>query len=468
MSVEEESEAASSLGSTKRQMKHPLSTGLKFAGDGASPGPDSEMLSLAPEGVLEGEVVDQRVWGAITALRERGMAKKAVARELGLDIKTVRTWWKRPWEVQRRRLRGRQLAPREDFLRARAPEVGFNCVVLCRELAALGVQCDVSTVRKFIAPWRKAGVGVEPTVRFETGPGEQGQVDWGSSWIYLGEERVQVHLFTMVLGFSRRLFAKGYRNEGLGALLDAHEAAFAHFGGRPESLLYDNPRTIVMAKDEATGRVSWNATFKDRMDFYGLKIQLCRYYRAQTKGKVESGVKYIKGNALSGRRFASLEALNEHLLAWCVEVADQRVHGTTHEKPAERFARAERLIPVDLRRPTPRERVVNRQVPRDGYVAVEANRYPVPLSWAGEEVEVRVLAAEIWIHRSGVDPVHYPRLSGKHQVARWKGPARTVPRRPTEPLAGPPRFDPAYVELIGEVEVRPLNCYEGLVEQVRS
>jgi hypothetical protein len=182
---------------------------------------------------------------------------------------------------------------------------------------------------------------------------------------------------------------------------------------------------------------------------------------------VESGVRYVKGNAVAGRRFASLEELNKYLLGWCVEVADQRVHGTTHEKPAERFARAERLIPVDLRRPAPRERVESRRVPRDGYVAVEANRYPVPLSWAGEVVEVRVLAEEIWLHRPGVDPVHYARLAGKHQVAHWDGPARAVPRRPVEPATGPPRFDPAYVERIGEVEVRPLRCYEGVIEEVQ-
>lgn len=447
-----------------------MQSGLLSANREMTPEGSSGMLSAAPGGAPEGEVIDQQLWGAIAALRERGLAKKAIARELGLDVKTVRKWWSRSWKVQERPARGRLLERWAAFLRARAPEVGFNSVVLCRELAGLGQRCCVSTVAKYIAPWRAALRKVEPTVRFETGPGEQGQVDWGSTWIYLGLERVRVHLFTMVLGFSRRLFAKAYSNEGLGSLLDAHAAAFAHFGGRPKSLLYDNPRTIVTAKDESTGQVTWNATFKDRMDFYGLKIRLCRYYRAQTKGKVESGVKYVKRNALAGRRFASLEELNAYLLGWCVEVADQRVHGTTHEKPADRFARAEQLIQVDQRPPTPQERVETRQLSRDGHVAVDANLYPVPLDWveAVDVVEVRILAEEIWIHRPGVDPVHHARLAGKNQVARWHGPARQVPRRASEPGAGPPRFDPAYVERIGEVEIRPLGRYEGLLEEARS
>jgi transposase len=427
-----------------------------------------EILSAAPGGAAEEELISQCTWGAITALRERGMSKKAIARELGLDVKTVRKWWKRPWQAQRRRRRGRGLERWEPFLRARAPEVGFNGAVLHRELLDLGETCCYATVAKYIAPWRPAWRGLEPTVRFETGPGEQGQVDWGTSWIYLGEERVQVHLFTIVLGFSRRLFARAYRSEGLGSLLDGHAAAFEHFGGRPQSLLYDNPRTIVREKDEATGRVVWNATFKDRMDFYGLEIKLCRYYRAQTKGKVESGVKYVKRNALAGRRFASLEELNAYLLGWCVEVADQRVHGTTHEKPADRFARAERLIAVDGRTPTPRERVESRIVPRDGYVAVDANRYPVPLEWAGSRVEVRIQSEELWLQRPGVDPIHHLRLPGKHQVARWNGPPRQSPRRSPTGELGPPRFDPAYVERIGEVEIRPLGNYEGLLAEVGS
>jgi transposase len=429
-------------------------------------GPSTGMLPAAPGGALGGDLVDERLWGAIAALRERGAAKKAIARQLGLDVKTVRKWWDRTWKAQERRRRGRRLDRWAAFLRARAPEVGYNSVVLCRELAGLGEGCCASTVAKYIAAWRAAQRPEEPTVRFETGPGQQGQVDWGSTWIYLGLERVRVHLFTMVLGFSRRLFVKAYRSEGLESLLEAHTAAFDHFQGRPESLLYDNPRTIVTAKDEASEKVTWNATFKDRMDFYGLKIRLCRYYRAQTKGKVESGVKYVKRNALAGRRFVSIDELNLYLLRWCVDVADQRVHGTTHEKPADRFARAERLIPVDRRAPTPRERVETRQVPRDGYVAVDANRYPVPLEWAGAAVEVRILAEEIWMHRPGVDPVRHARLTGKHQVAHWHGPARQVPRRPLELAAGPPRFDPAYVERIGEVEIRPLGNYEVLVEEV--
>ena len=388
------------------------------------------------------------------------MSKKAIARQLGLHVQSVRKWVKRSWAPQKR-ARRRQLDRFREFMRGRAAEVGFNAVVLTRELEALGYKGSYAAVVKYIGPWRKQFRADDgPTVRFETGPAEQSQVDWGSTRVWLGEHQVKVHLFTMVLGYSRRIFAWAYLNERLEYLLDGHARAFAHFGGRTESILYDNPRTIVTAKDEATGQVVWNATFKDRMDFYGVTIKLCRYYRAQTKGKVESGVKYVKLNALAGRRFGSLDELNAHLLTWCAEVADQRVHGTTHEKPAERFARGEKLIAVDGRPPARREQVVVRRVPTDAFVTVQTNRYPVPFTWTGRDVTVRVLAEQVVIHLDDDSPVTHARLEGKHQVARWSGPARVLPKchRPVVPQ--PPRLDPAYVAGLGDVEVRPLSWYQ--------
>ncbi len=423
-----------------------------------------EMLAVAPEGATEEPLIEERVWGAVRALRERGLSRKEIGRQLDLDIKTVRKWLRQKWEPQRRPDRGRVLDRWESFLRGRAPEVGFNAAVLLRELQEQGYAGSYPSLVRYLRPWRREHRSDETsTVRFETGPGEQAQVDWGSAWVWLSEQRIRVHFFTMVLGYSRRIFARGYLEEGLISLLDGHCHAFEHFGGRTETILYDNPRTIVLSKDEASGAVEWNAKFKDRMDFYGVKTRVCRYYRAQTKGKVESGVKYVKRNALAGRRFVDLEALNTWLLEWCLTVADQRVHGTTHELPAERFAQSEAaaLSPVDVRPPAPQERMESRIVPRDGLVSVEANRYPVPLIWAGHRVHVRVLAEEIVFGRDGEDLVRHGRLLGKHQVARWNGPPRSVPAARTV-AEGPPRFDPIYLARAGDVEERPLDQYEGI------
>lgn|SRR5512138_226010 len=421
------------------------------------------MPSVAPVGAPEEPLIRETEWGAIRELHARGMSKKAIARQLELDIKTVRKWLKKEWRRRRRELAERGLDPHRSFLEGRGPEVGFNGRVLERELRAKGWEGHYATLARYVAPLRKAWRGApEAVARYETDPGQQAQVDWGSTAVRIGGEKVRIHVFTMVLGYSRRLFARAYPSEGLGALLDAHEKAFSHFGGRTRTILYDNPRTIVLAKDEGSGRVSWNATFKDRMDFYGVQVRLCRYYRAQTKGKVESGVKYVKRNALVGQSFASLDEVNEYLLKWCLEVADQRIHGTTHEKPAERFEREE-LVAFDLRPAPPRELVVTRRVPKDALVAVEANRYPVPFEWVGQDVTVRILYEEIVLHGPAEQLVRHPKLTGRHQVARWLGEPRPLPYR--KPLVRtPPSSDPLALEQAGYVEIRPLSHYEALAE----
>jgi transposase len=416
-----------------------------------------------PVGVAEEPLIRETEWGAIRELHARGLSKKAIARQLEVDVKTVRKWLKKEWRRRRRELAEHGLDPHRGFLEGRGPEVGFNGKVLERELRDRGWAGHYATVARYVAPLRKSWHGApEAVVRFETDPGQQAQVDWGSTAVMIGGERVRIHVFTMVLGYSRRLFARAYPSEGIGALLDGHERAFSHFGGRTQTILYDNPRTIVLAKDETAGRVTWNGTFKDRMDFYGVTIRLCRYYRAQTKGKVESGVKYVKRNALIGQSFASLEELNEYLTKWCLEIADQRIHGTTHEKPAERFEREE-LVAVDLRPVPPKELVVTRRVPKDALVAVETNRYPVPFEWVGQDVTVRILYEEVILHGPDEQRVRHPKLTGSHHVARWAGePRRLPPRKPAHRT--PPASEPLALEQAGYVEIRPLSHYEALAE----
>ena len=430
---------------------------------------EESTLAVDPAGTTEEALIEETQWGAIRSLRQQGRSKKAIARELGLDIKTVRKWLRQPFRPQRRRPRGRELDEYREFLRGRAPEVGFNAVVLLRELQALGFRGSYTSVKRYLQPWREEQRLVSAaTVRFETEPGQQAQVDWGSTQVWIGEAPVRVRLFVMVLGFSRRLYAEAFKNERLQALVDGHEGALEHFDGYPQTILYDNPRTIVRAKDEVHGRVVWNPTFKDRLDFYGVEPRLCRYYRAQTKGKVESAIKYVKRNALAGRRFRDFEELNAWLLEWCVTVADQRLHGTTRERPSHRFHRAEReaLRPRVGRTPPARERQETRIVPRDGYVAVDTNRYPAPLSWVGHQIEIQILHEEIVLRHSDQAPVHHLRLQGKHQTARWQGPPRRVPKAGEAAAEGPPRFDLAYLARAGAVEVRSLAHYEKLSQEV--
>ena len=428
------------------------------------------MLDAVPGGTVEEELIGQGTVAAIREMRLRGKSKKAIARELDLDIKTVRKWSREEWSPQRRQSRGEELKAYEDVIAKRFAEVGYNAMVLYRELQDAGYDGSPRSVRRFVGRLREAARPEVATLRFETGPGEQAQVDWGMIGVWIGEVRIKVHLFVMVLGFSRRIFVRAYEHERLSNLLDAHQAAFEHFGGRTRALLYDNPRTIVLSKDEANGTVEWNRRFKDRMDFYGAEVKLCRYYRAQTKGKVESGVKYVKRNALAGRRFASFDDLNVWLDQWALTVADQRIHGTTHERPAERFAREERvtMIAVDARLPSRESRTISRRVSHDAFVEVETNRYPVPFAWCRAEVSVELTPTEVRIVHEA-ESIVYERESERQRVIRWSGEPRALPRQAaSDAPAEAPRFDPAWLARVGQVAARPLDAYAALVTEVMS
>lgn len=428
----------------------------------------SEILAEAPKSAAEEELINEGTAAAIREMGVRGKPKKAIARELGVDIKTVRKWVAKEWRPQRRQPREKKLTPYEEVIRGRFAEVGYNATVLFRELQGAGYEGSYPPLQRFVRKLRAEAQPEQATVRFETGPGVQAQVDWGMIGVWIGEARIKVHLFVMVLGYSRRIFAHAYLHEKIGNLLDGHEAAFAHFGGRTEKILYDNPRTIVLSKDETSREIEWNRRFKDRMDFYGVEIRLCRYYRAQTKGKVESGVKYVKRNALAGRRFESLEDLNVWLHEWALTIADQRIHGTTHEKPADRFDREERakMIPTDARPPARECRTLSRRVSSDAFVEVETNRYPVPYEWCRGTASVELTETQVRISHAGESLV-YERENERHRVVSWNGAPRSMPRHGQPHLpAEPPRFDPVWLASVGQVNTRPLEAYAALTEEV--
>ena len=206
--------------------------------------------------------------------------------------------------------------------------------------------------------------------RFETPPGGQSQIDWGQARLYFRAHPVELHIFVLTLGFSRRGFYRACADERLAQFLDAHEAAFAHFGGHTREHLYDRPRTVC-APGRDDGKVIWNATFKAFAAYWGFEPRLCRPYRAQTKGKVESGVKYFRRNFLPGRSFIDQDDFQEQLDEWTTTIADVRIHGTTHERPIDRFARERDLLRPTRRSPElpargPAEPDRRRRLPRRG------------------------------------------------------------------------------------------------------
>jgi transposase len=421
---------------------------------------------VSPEAVpvLKPEIVEE-----LLARLGRGEKLKRLAAEYGVDRKTIRAWRARGrYQPRAPRPRTSMLDPHAAWLTARAPEVEFNGAVLYRELVAhYAYTGSARQVERFVRPLRVAARQARATTRFETAPGQQAQVDFGQCRVWLDDTEVTAHVFVFTLGYSRRTYAEAFPHERLTAVLEGHEHAFQHFGGVPAQIVVDNARPVVLrhTRDAETGRhrVVWHPTYADFAAFYGFTPWAHWPYRPQTKGKVESGVKYVQHNALAGKRFRSWAHVNAWLLEWATTVADTRVHGTTHEIPGERFAR-EQLTPLGSRRVYAHERVHHRTVAADCLVAIGGSRYSVPARYAGEAVVVRELLGSYEILHQGAVIARHAAV-GRHQVvlepAHYAGLLR--PRGSPPPAAGPPRYDPGYP--VVDVAVRDLSIYAAVADE---
>ena len=162
----------------------------------------------------------------------------------------------------------------------------------------------------------------------------------------------------------------------------------------------------------------------------------CGHYRARTKGKTESGVKYVKQNGLAGRTFGSFSELETHLTEW-MDRADHRVHGTTHERPIERFEQRERAALRPLPR-TPlvvRHRRLQRRVSNDSFVDVDTVRYSVPIRFVRAQLDVLVGDDLVEVFHGAERVAHHPRSSEPHarirDAAHFAGIWRREPARST-------------------------------------
>src|SRR5574338_1537452 len=194
-------------------------------------------------------------------LRGLGWGTKRISAELGCSRNTVRRWlaigiWQ-PYGRPRRRGALDDLRP---WLEERFHRHGGNADVVHQELVAEhGVAVSLRTVERAVAPWRRdLAAAARATVRFETPPGRQLQVDFGERRVEIAGESVRVHLFVATLGYSRRRYVRAFRHERQACWLEGIEGAFRHFGGVPEEVLLDNPRALVLRHDPATREVQFH------------------------------------------------------------------------------------------------------------------------------------------------------------------------------------------------------------------
>jgi transposase len=407
---------------------------------------------LAPQEVQRMQALQALGWGA-----------KRISRELGCSRNTVRQYLRqggwRPMDVA---ARAGALEPHREWLAERLRRHRGNADVVRQDLAReLGIEVSLRTVQRAVEPLRRElRAEAVATVRYETPPGQQLQIDFGSTAVAVGGEMQRIHLFVATLGYSRRCYVTVFLHERQSAWLQGLEGAFRHFGGVPQEVLLDNARALVTEHNVQTREVKFNDRFHAFCRYWGVTPRACAPYRARTKGKDERGVGYVKRNAIAGHRFDSIEALQAHVARWMREIADTRVHGTTGESPLLRFEReGAALKPLPAKAPFLQVRELSRRVHTDACIELDTNRYSVPWKLIGESVTVVVAERQVRVLYAGQEvachaqsPLRRATVIDRRHLAGIVG-ANTVGVSWLASMPPPPPVIPA--ELL-----RPLEQYE--------
>jgi transposase len=406
----------------------------------------------------------------IKDLYRKGVTISEIARISGHSRATIRAIVNGPVSPppQKRKARARKIDPFIPYLEKRMAEGVYNCRKLLDEMQRQGYGGSWSLLKNFVQPYRQAR-RQEATVRFETEPGEQAQVDWAHfGFIEHHGRRRRLYAFLMTLGWSRSLYLEFTVSTDAAWWLRCHVHAFHYFGGVPRVVLHDNLKTAVL--ERADGTIHWNPRYLDFADYYGFTPRACQPYRAQTKGKVESGVRYVRGNFWPGLVFVDLADLNRQSQEWLDGTANRRVHGTTGEVPFDRLA-LESLLPLDGKPDYDTSLIAFRRSTKDCVVSYDGNYYSVPADYARKMLQVKetedgqliVLDAqdqEIARHRLAEGrnqrialAAHYAHLRYASRPARRPGAVQLPAPQSLADLPAAP-----------EVEARPLVWYDQILE----
>ena len=271
-----------------------------------------------------------------------------------------------------------------------------------------GFAGSYSSVRRYLR--RLSRSQRRRTVILDFKPGEAAQVDFGAGpQLVESGKTIRTWFFVMTLCWSRHQYAELVRDQKVATWLACHRRAFESFGGVPGRVIIDNAKCAIT-------RACWHDPevqrgYAELAEGYSFKIDACPPRSPEKKGRVESGVKYVKRNFLPLRDFRDLSDANRQLEAWVFGRAGNRLHGTTRELPLTRFAEAEKHLLESLPASAPTPSVWSRAVvPADHHVRFEYARYSVPYTLIGKQLWLRATPTAVQVYEGHEMVATHPRL----------------------------------------------------------
>jgi len=351
-------------------------------------------------------MIDYETYCKIRDHRDRqGLSITQTALALGLHFQTVSKWWRRERYEQRAPVkRGSQLDPYKGLIIRWLETHPLSSQQIFQRLREAGYPGGLTIVNVYVRrirpPKHKA------FLKLSFAPGECAQVDWGEyGSIGVGSTRRRLSFFVMVQCYSRQMYVEFTVSQRMEHFLGCHERAFAALGV-PTQIMVDNLKSAVLRRLTGAAPV-FNPRYVDYARHHAFEIAACNVAAGNEKGRVESGVGYIKKNFLNGTEFTDFSAVNPAAQAWLNEIANVRLHGETHRRPIDLFAEERGFLRTANPNPYDLARVLTLRASSQFRITLDTNRYSVPAEFANQPVTVKAYPERVCIY-------HQDRLIARH------------------------------------------------------
>lgn len=344
-------------------------------------------------------MIDYGTYCRVLQLKEQHLRTSQIARILCIDERTVRRWLEEKGYHQRREVqRTSKLDPYKVHIVRWLESYPLSSVQILQRLRELGYQGGTTILREYVAKVRPRKSEAFLTLSFS--PGECAQVDWGQfGTVNVGSTQRRLSFFVMVLCYSRMMYVEFTVSQTMEHFLGCHRNALEFFGAVPGAVMVDNLKSAVIERCVGAAPI-FNPRYLDFAKYYGFSIRACAVRKGNEKGRVENAVGYIKKNFLGGLAVDDFSALNPAGRVWLEEIANVRIHGTTHKKPIELFS-VEKAAMTPLP-PQPYDTALIRTVRVSNRFRIDCdgNKYSVPAHLAGTRLTLKAYADRLCVYKN--------------------------------------------------------------------
>jgi transposase len=360
-------------------------------------------------------VIDYETFARIRDCRDRqGLTITQIARTLGLHRKTVAKWLARSrFERPRPTPRASLLDPFKGRITRLLDTHPYSAQQIFQRLREEGYRGGITILRDYVHLIRPPKLPVYLKLHFA--PGECAQVDWGVfGTVAVGNTRRRLSFFVIVLAYSRLMYVEFTVSQTMEHFLSCHEHAFTAFGGVPAKIMVDNLKSAVLQRLAGVAPV-FNPRYADFARHYGFSIAPCNVARGNEKGRVESGVGYVKKNFLRGLELTEFDAIQAAAKVWLDTIANVRIHGETHQRPVDLFAQERaHLQPLNENRYDV-ARTATARASSQFRITLDANQYSVPSAYAHRRLTVKAYPDRVCIYFDAELIARHQRSYARHQ-----------------------------------------------------